>query len=67
VTPVEDIVAHDDEAREDNGISPAEMMLSHSFVQWTFECSFAKELHRAEDKQTFSVRPETIVESSLKK
>ena len=42
-------------------------MLSHSFVQWKFECSFAKELHRAEDKHTFSVRPETIVESSLKK
>jgi hypothetical protein len=34
VTPVEDIVAHDDEVREDNGISPVEMMLSHAFIQW---------------------------------
>jgi hypothetical protein len=39
VTPVEDIVAHDDEAREDDGISPVKMMLSHTFIQWNSKIS----------------------------
>jgi hypothetical protein len=29
-------VAHDDEAREDKGISPVEMTLFHTFIQWNW-------------------------------
>ena len=66
MTPVEDIVAHGDEAREDNGISPVEMTLSHTFIQWNWSAV----LRRGEGESCIGLKisrpspcPETLVPS----